>query len=304
MNLKHLDAACAAYQKSIDVNDAERLAFFREIWEVQARNASLAAAARSYEVPATERLQHLYRQGISVFSQFPVLQDEACFSATATQLCDVITSRGTFDPAVSEVLRGIDWPRFAAETPLELGGLDPAAYLQTAADILCDEGVCDAALQAVLAVVALALRAMLDVPAAAVSAALDDEWLTETAPVRCPVCGGEATAARVGEGEKSRGHGRGKTLWCAQCGTSWGIERIRCGRCGMQNQSNLHYFNVEGDEAHRLAICDACGRYLRTCYSDDALAPFAFEVEDVLMANLDAIACDPRFQQNTFTAAQ
>lgn len=302
MNLKHIDAACAAYQKSIDVGDADRLAFFREIWEVQARNACLARAACSYDVPAAERLQHLYHQGIPVFSAFPVFQDAACFAETATQLSDVVTSRGTFDAVVSEALCGIDWPRFAAETPLELAGRDPAAYLQTAATVLHDEGVCDVALPSALAVVALALRAMLDGAAAAVSTALGDERLSESASVRCPVCGGEATLARVGEGEASQAHGRGKTLWCAQCGTSWGIERIRCGRCGMQNQSNLHYCNVEGDEAHRIACCDACGHYLRTCYSDDALAPFSFEVEDVLMADLDAIACDPRFQQEIFAA--
>ncbi|MEG1513022.1 MAG: formate dehydrogenase accessory protein FdhE [Raoultibacter sp.] len=304
MNLPQIDAACAAYRKSIDANDANRLDFFREIWEVQERNACLSSAACSYEVPAAERLQSLYRQGIPVFSQFPVLQDKACFSATARQLSDVVTSHGKFDPVVSEALRGTDWLRFAAETPFELAGIDPAAYLQTATGILRDEGVCDGALQITLAVVALALRALLEVPAAAVSAALSDEWPTESALVRCPVCGGEATAARVGENEASRGHGRGKTLWCAQCGTSWGIERIRCGRCGMQNQSHLHYFNVEGDEAHRIASCDACGHYLRTCYSDDAFAPFSFEVEDVLMANLDAIARDPRFEQNIFAAGQ
>ena len=31
---------------------------------------------------------------------------------------------------------------------------------------------------------------------------------------------------------------------------------------------------------------------LRTVYADDALAPFSFEVEDVIMARLDAIAAE------------
>ncbi len=104
------------------------------------------------------------------------------------------------------------------------------------------------------------------------------------------MCGGAPVAGRVG-GESST-QGRGKTLWCAQCGTSWEVERVRCARCGTQNQAHLHYYNVEGDDAHRIATCDECGGYLRTVYADDALAPFSFEVEDVVMARLDAIAAE------------
>ena len=44
--------------------------------------------------------------------------------------------------------------------------------------------------------------------------------------------------------------------------------------------------------SHRIATCDECGGYLRTVYADDALAPFSFEVEDVIMARLDAIAAE------------
>ena len=77
---------------------------------------------------------------------------------------------------------------------------------------------------------------------------------------------------------------------CAQCGCAWEFERVRCVRCGTQNQSRLHYFNLEGDEAHRLATCDECGGYTRTVYEEDALAPFSFEVEDVVMAKLDLVA--------------
>ena len=112
------------------------------------------------------------------------------------------------------------------------------------------------------------------------------------------MCGGEAGAARVGVTKHS--DGRGKELWCPQCGAVWEFERVRCARCGTQNQSHLHYFNIEGDDAHRLATCDECGGFMRTVYQDSALAPFAFEVEDVVMARLDLLA----LQEATRSAKQ
>ena len=56
----------------------------------------------------------------------------------------------------------------------------------------------------------------------------------------------------------------------------------------------MHFFNVEGDDNHRIATCDECGGYIRTVYEEDDplknLYPFNFEVEDVIMARLDLIA--------------
>ncbi|WP_371298187.1 formate dehydrogenase accessory protein FdhE [Paraeggerthella sp.] len=90
-----------------------------------------------------------------------------------------------------------------------------------------------------------------------------------------------------------------KSCGAASGGTAWDFERVRCARCGTQNQAHLHYFNVEGDDAHRIATCDECGGYVRTVYQEDVLAPFSFEVEDVVMARLDLIA----YQQANAQAA-
>ena len=135
---------------------------------------------------------------------------------------------------------------------------------------------------------ALALRAFLEGPATAVERARREAGADEPHSVRCPVCGGEAAVAQVSGAPA--GQGRAKRLWCAQCGCAWEFERVRCVRCGTQNQAHLHYYNVEGDDAHRIATCDECGGYTRTVYEEDALAPFSFEVEDVVMAKLDLVA--------------
>lgn len=64
----------------------------------------------------------------------------------------------------------------------------------------------------------------------------------------------------------------------------------------MRNQGNLHYFNIEGDEGHRIGTCDECGSYIRTRFAGEGdNAPYSPEVEDVVMARLDAVAMDPSF---------
>lgn len=75
----------------------------------------------------------------------------------------------------------------------------------------------------------------------------------------------------------------------------WEFERVRCVRCGTRNQGHLHYHSIEGDDAHRIQSCDECGGYIRSVFEEDELqlAPFSFEVEDVVMTRLDVIAADP-----------
>ena len=67
-------------------------------------------------------------------------------------------------------------------------------------------------------------------------------------------------------------------------------------RCSTRNQGNLHYFNIEGDEGHRIGTCDECGSYIRTRFAGEGdNAPYSPEVEDVVMARLDAVAMAPSF---------
>ena len=58
----------------------------------------------------------------------------------------------------------------------------------------------------------------------------------------------------------------------------------------------MGYFNIEGDEGHRIGTRDECGSYIRTRFAgEDDSAPYSPEVEDVAMARLDAVAMDPSF---------
>ena len=62
-------------------------------------------------------------------------------------------------------------------------------------------------------------------------------------------------------------------------------------RCGTTEPRSLRYFSLAGDNAHRIHLCDECGGYIRTVFTtrDSTFAPVA-EVEDVVMAPLDAVA--------------
>ena len=58
----------------------------------------------------------------------------------------------------------------------------------------------------------------------------------------------------------------------------------------------MGYFNIEGDEGHRIGTGDECGSSIRTRFAGAGdNAPYSPEVEDVVMARLDAVAMDPSF---------
>lgn len=292
MNLKQIDAAMKGYEGSLDEASAARLAFFRKLWDVLAPCAD-RADARGYEPPPASRLRALRRAGETVFSEAPVEVDAASFADALERLGACALEHEGFSSGFRAALERVRWDRVLAASPLPVAGRDPAAYLEALADVLMDDGMgaSDARTASILA--SLALRSQLEAAAAKAVEAIGRAKAREPHPTSCPVCGGLPGLGRVG-GESTTA-GRGKMLWCPQCGATWEFERVRCARCGTRNQTHLHYFNIEGDEAHRLCTCDECGDYLRTVFVGDALGPFSFEVEDVVMAPLDAIALDPSF---------
>ena len=288
MNLKAIDAAVAAYKTRLDEADGARLAFFREVWGVQDSVAAEAAGALEYEIPAAEDLRVWMAASEPVLAQAPVEVPSELLANAVERLATCLVEHGGFPESVGEAFARTKWDRVVAASDLALAGSDPAAYVEAFGELLADDGMGEDAARTGALAASLALRAVLEPPASGVRAAQHDVAQAVAHPTSCPVCGGQAAVARVGDA--AAGQGRGKELWCAQCGSTWDFERIRCPRCGMQNQGHLHYYNVEGDEAHRIATCDECGGYVRTVYQEDALTPFSFEVEDVVMARLDLIA--------------
>ena len=298
MNLKAIDAASSAYQATLDDADSARLAFFRKVWDVQAAVAADAVGKLAYAVPEADELRTCFAASEPVLTHAPAEIDPGLLTDAVSRLAACLVEHGGFAVSVAEAFERTKWDRIVGASDLLLAGSDPAAYVDSFGELLVDDGMDEDTARTGALAASLALRALLEAPAEAIRDALQDAGVDEPRPVCCPVCGGAPAVARVGDTQAVQG--RGKELWCGQCGTAWDFERVRCGRCGTRNQGHLHYFNVEGDEAHRIATCDECGGYVRTVYQEDALAPFSFEVEDVVMARLDLIA----YRQAVAEAAQ
>lgn len=291
MNFKRIDAAAAAYEGKLDERDRARLAFFRSLWE--AASSCAPENAPEAKLPSAGRLRALRAEGLPVFSEAPARLDAEAFARGIEAVCACAMDQEDFSQEVRDALARTKWERIVAASPLPLAGADPTAYFDELAGILMDDGMGEGEARIACLLASLALRVQLEEPAAAAAKAMEKAGIGEPHPLVCPVCGCAPAAARVGGDTSSSG--RGRVLWCPQCGTEWEFERVRCARCGTRNQAHLHFHNIEGDDAHRIASCEECGGYIRTVYLDDALAPFSFEVEDVAMARLDAIALDPSF---------
>lgn len=294
MNLNMIDAAIAAYQDAIDPSDASRLKLFRELWGVQDDIArEIASDASLWRAPASRVLIEALQAGSTVFSISPVLIKPEALGDAIARLVRCMDCQGALSSKVSSALAGVSWSKAVSAPTLQSAGADPGAWLEDFQGACQSLGFDDASARMATLIASLALRPFLEDPARRALDAISDAGIDERIFLACPVCGSKPAVARIAGGSATQG--RPRSLWCGQCGASWEFERVRCARCGTRNQGHLHFHSIEGDDAHRIASCDECGGYIRTVYQDEGslLAPFSFEVEDVLMARLDAIAADP-----------
>lgn len=154
-----------------------------------------------------------------------------------------------------------------------------------------DESISDTqAKQLGFHIATLTLYTFLESPSKAIMDNIGYNNVIDTHPLLCPVCGSEPMLASVGA--KTSSAGRGRLLYCLDCGASWEFDRIRCAHCGTHDQTKLHYVSIEGDDDHRLGFCDECGGFMRTTFMDSSLFPISPLVEDVVMAPLSAIGAE------------
>lgn len=294
MNNKAAKLAAEHYGKTLDEVEVSRIDFFMSLWAALDGADAAGQTAAGYEVPPAERVAALSEAEIPVFSNAPVEIDAEALARGMSAVIARAAELGGFDAEMAAALTGVNWDDAIAASDVALAGKKPMEYLAAFAEQLVDGGMTELQAQMGQLFASLALRWQLEGPAEAVARARKKAKVFYDHQMHCPACGGDAALARVGEG--GSGDGRNKTLWCAQCGTSWEFDRIRCPRCGTRNQGNLHYFNIEGDEGHRIGTCDECGSYIRTRFAGEGdNAPYSPEVEDVVMARLDAVAMDPSF---------
>lgn len=302
MNIKLIDKAIKSYTGELPASDIERLNFFRNLWELQEHHADLAKETVTYEVPPVEKSEQWYWAEKPILLSAPIKVDEDRFVAALEDISVYFIDNAGLKDDASEKLRFFDWRGLVDKSDLEKAGYDPIAYLDSSCELAenMDEEPSIPG-EVALLILSFALRPMLQPFAQEVmdslAKLLKEGNTVHEKPLCCPVCGSKATAAFVGETPSSQGNGR--MLYCGTCGTQWEFERIRCASCGTHNQQHLHYFHIEGDDAHRLHNCQECGDYVRTVFQNELKGQFSFEVEDVVMARLDMVANDPRFIEET-----
>jgi len=130
------------------------------------------------------------------------------------------------------LLDSVDVARLEALADLQLAGRTPLDELATAPFV-------GAALQAWFAALAVRLEPM----EAAASAGA------------CPVCGAPPVAGIID------GTTRLRFLTCGLCGAEWNVRRLTCVAC--DDDAQLAYFHVEGDEGAEAEACGSCRGYVK-----------------------------------------
>jgi len=106
----------------------------------------------------------------------------------------------------------------------------------------------------------------------------------------CPLCGSLPSLSLLKEEVGKR------YLLCSYCGYEWRVDRIFCPFCSNKDQESLHYLLAEGEEAHRIDLCEKCHQYIKTIdyrkleKSDPVL-------EDLATLHLDVLASQKGYRR-------
>lgn len=78
----------------------------------------------------------------------------------------------------------------------------------------------------------------------------------------CPFCGGRPQVSILESAGAAEGGSR--QLLCATCFTVWPFSRIRCAKCGEEDERRLGYYRSPAFDHLRVDACDTCKHYLKT----------------------------------------
>jgi FdhE protein len=106
----------------------------------------------------------------------------------------------------------------------------------------------------------------------------------------CPVCGSLPSLSLL------RNETGTRFLLCSFCDFQWRLERLTCPYCGNREPSSLRYFSGEGEETHRVDLCDQCHQYIKTI---DFRITEVFEplLEDLATLHLDLLASQQDYRR-------
>jgi len=85
-------------------------------------------------------------------------------------------------------------------------------------------------------------------------------------------------------------------LLCSFCSYQGEIDRLFCPFCSNNDQRSLYYFHGEGEEAHRIDLCDKCHQYIKTIDYRN-LAESDPVLEDLATLHLDILAIQKGYKR-------
>jgi FdhE protein len=119
----------------------------------------------------------------------------------------------------------------------------------------------------------------------------DEVDLESWRKVHCPLCGSLPALSLL------KGEGGMRYSLCSYCGCQWRVDRLSCSVCGSKEQGALHYFCGEGEEAHRIDLCDACHHYIKTI-DYRSLEGSDPSLEDLATLHLDVVAVQKGYKRS------
>jgi len=107
----------------------------------------------------------------------------------------------------------------------------------------------------------------------------------------CPVCG-SLPKISVLKGEGGKRH-----FLCSFCGFLWPSQRLKCPFCDNQDNEKRHFFYAEGQDAHRVDLCEQCKQYIKTVDTRKLTYEPDLDIEDIATIHLDILATEKGYKR-------
>ncbi|NWG01417.1 MAG: formate dehydrogenase accessory protein FdhE [Syntrophaceae bacterium] len=107
----------------------------------------------------------------------------------------------------------------------------------------------------------------------------------------CPLCGSSPSLSLLKEEVGKR------YLLCSYCGFQWRMNRLFCPFCNNKDQESLQYFYGEGEQTHRIDICEKCHQYIKTI-DQRILGELDPVLEDLATFHLDLLASQKGYKRH------
>jgi FdhE protein len=106
----------------------------------------------------------------------------------------------------------------------------------------------------------------------------------------CPICGSLPSLSLLKEEAGKR------YLFCSYCSYQWRFDRLFCPFCNNKDQESLQYFYGEGEQTHRIDICEKCHQYIKTI-DLRTLGESDPSLEDLATLHLDILTIQKGYQR-------